>query len=269
MPASKQAALMWSGGKDSCLALYHVLRHAPDVRVVKLLTCLSQVYDRVSMHGVRRQLIREQADALGLPVDFIIIPHQDDPSCPMAHTGPGTTFPPNDVYSQTMLAAFRRLKEEGIEVIVFGDIYLEDLRAYRDRLLDVAGLAGCYPLWGRDPSALYEDFLEMGFRAVTICVDTQRLPEGCCGKPLDAAFRESLPTGLDPCGERGEYHSFAYDGPLFHHPVNFRLGDVHLQAPFAFQELFAATTTLDGEGGAGLVSCITSSAPVAHPAEEP
>lgn len=269
MPASKQAALMWSGGKDSCLALYHILRHAPDVRVVKLLTCLSQVYDRVSMHGVRRQLIREQADALGLPVDFIVIPHQDAPSCPMAHTGPGTTFPPNDVYSQTMLAAFRRLKEEGIEVIVFGDIYLEDLRAYRDRLLDVAGLAGCYPLWGRDPSALYEDFLEMGFRAVTICVDTQRLPEGCCGKPLDAAFRESLPTGLDPCGERGEYHSFAYDGPLFHHPVNFRLGDVHLQAPFAFQELFAATTTLDGEGGAGLVSCITSSAPVAHPAEEP
>ena len=240
MHPGKQAALLWSGGKDSALALYHARKNQPSIQVIKLVTCLSQAYDRVSMHGVRRQLIADQADALGLPVQFVVIPPQDDPSCPMAHTTPGTSFPPNDTYTRTMLEALQRLKEEGVKVMVFGDIFLEDLRAFREQLLGHAGLEGCYPLWGRDTTELYNEFHELGFKAITVCVDTQRLSEKHCGQLLTPDFRASLPASVDPCGERGEYHSFTFDGPLFRRPVLFRRGAVHRQTPFVFQELCPA-----------------------------
>ena len=240
---TKPAALLWSGGKDSVLALHHARADHPELRIVKLVTCLSQAYDRVSMHGVRRRLIEDQAGALGLPVDFVAIPHHPDPTCPIPHhAGPGTTFPPNDTYTPAMLAAFGRLRGEGIEVIVFGDIFLQDLRAFRDRLLDQAGLAGSYPLWGRDSNELYDEFTTLGFRAVTVCVDSKRLTAGHCGQLLTPAFRDSLPPGVDPCGERGEYHSFAFDGPCFRRPVDFRPGELHLQDPFLFQELYPEST---------------------------
>jgi uncharacterized protein (TIGR00290 family) len=238
MHPPKQAALLWSGGKDSALALHHVRQSHPGVQIVKLVTCISQAYDRVSMHGVRRLLIEVQADALGLPVHFVVIPHHENPACPMAHTTPGTTFPPNDTYTRAMLEAFRQLKGEGIETIVFGDIFLEDLRAFRDRLLGLAGLEGCYPLWGRDSSELYEEFTALGFQAVTVCVDTNRLSPEHCGQFLTPAFLASLPEGVDPCGERGEYHSLTFHGPLFRRAVPFQLGEVHRQEPFAFQELY-------------------------------
>jgi uncharacterized protein (TIGR00290 family) len=238
MHATRRAALLWSGGKDSALALHHARKDHPDLDVVKLVTCVSQAYDRVSMHGVRRPLVEDQADAAGLPVEFVVVPSHDSPSCPMAHKTPGTDFPPNDVYSRTMLAALSRLKGEGIEVVVFGDIFLEDLRAYRDRLLAQAGLVGRYPLWGRDSEGLYDEFCRLGFRAVTVCVDTQRLSEGHCGRLLTPAFRESLPVGVDPCGERGEYHSFAFDGPPFRRPVPYTLGQPHRHDPFLFRELY-------------------------------
>jgi uncharacterized protein (TIGR00290 family) len=235
----KRAALLWSGGKDSALALHHARRSDPGLRIVKLVTCLSQAYDRVSMHGVRRQLIEHQADSLGLSVDFVVIPHHADPTCPIPqHAGPGTTFPPNDTYTPAMLAAWERLRGEGIEVIAFGDIFLEDLRAFRDRLLDQVGLAGSYPLWGRDSNELYDEFHALGFQGITVCVDTQRLTAGHCGQLLTPAFRDSLPAGADPCGERGEYHSFTFDGPLFRRRVPFRRGELHVQHPFVFQELY-------------------------------
>jgi uncharacterized protein (TIGR00290 family) len=240
MHTAKKAALLWSGGKDSALALHHARKNHPSLQVVNLVTCVSQAYDRVSMHGVRRQLIEDQADALGLPVHFVVIPHQDDPSCPMAHSTPGTTFPPNDTYTRTMLEAFMQLKEEGVEVIVFGDIFLEDLRAFRDRLLGQVGLEGCYPLWGRDSAELYKEFHALGFQGITVCVDTNRLSEEHCGQFLTPDFRASLPDKVDPCGERGEYHSFTFDGPLFRRPVPFRLGAVHRQVAFVFQELYPA-----------------------------
>jgi uncharacterized protein (TIGR00290 family) len=240
MHTRRQAALLWSGGKDSALALYHVANSHPGLRVVKLLTCVSQSYDRVSMHGVRRQLVQEQADALGLPVHFVVIPPSDDPTCPMAHTVPGTSFPPNDVYTRTMLAAFEQCKAERIEVIVFGDIFLDDLRAFRERLLAHVGLEGCYPLWGRDSTELYDEFHSLRFQAITVCIDRERLSEEHCGQFLTPAFRDSLPAGVDPCGERGEYHSFTFDGPSFRWPVPFRLGDVHRQPPFVFRELYPA-----------------------------
>src|SRR5438309_4821316 len=179
--AARKAALLWSGGKDSALALHHARAGWPDIQIVKLVTCISQAYDRVSMHGVRRQLIIDQAEAIGLPVDFVIIPHQDDLSCPMAHTVPGTSFPSNDTYTRAMVDALQRLKAEGIQVIVFGDIFLEDLRAFRDRLLQTLELEGCYPLWGRDTRELYREFNDLGFAAITVCVDTKRLSEKHCG----------------------------------------------------------------------------------------
>jgi uncharacterized protein (TIGR00290 family) len=237
MPTIRKASLLWSGGKDSALALHHSRRGRPDWRVDLLVTCVGQAYDRVSMHGVRRRLIEDQADALGLPVRFVVIPDHGDSPCP-THSGPGATFPPNDAYTRAMLAALERLKAEGIEVVVFGDIFLEDLRAFRDRLLGVVGLEGGYPLWGRDTAGLYDEFLALGFQAVTVCVDTQRLPVESCGRGLTPAFRDSLPEGVDPCGERGEYHSFAFDGPLFRRPVPHRVGELHLHQPFAFRELY-------------------------------
>jgi uncharacterized protein (TIGR00290 family) len=249
MPAPIPAALLWSGGKDSALALHHARANRTDIWIDRLVTCVSQAFDRVSMHGVRRPLVEDQARALGLPVEFVVIPSPPDPSCPMAHATPGTTFPPNDVYSRAMLAALARLKAAGVGVTVFGDIFLEDLRAYRDRLLAHAGLAGCYPLWGRDTGELYDEFVRLGFRAVTVCVDTDRLAEGHLGRPLDAAFRASLPAGADPCEEQGEYHSFASDGPPFTRPVRYDAGCVHRQPPFAFLELHPAEPPPAWPGG--------------------
>jgi uncharacterized protein (TIGR00290 family) len=237
MANARRAAFFWSGGKDSALALHRLRRDHPDLEPVTLVTCLSQAYDRVSMHGVRRQLIVEQADALGLPVDFIVIPHEPDPDTPMPHQAPGTAFPPNDVYARTLLAALGRLKSAGIEAVVFGDIFLEDLRAFRDQLLAPAGLVGSYPIWGADSGGLYDEFVALGFQAITVCVDSGRLTEDHCGQLLTPAFRAALPAGVDPCGERGEYHTFVFDGPLFRRPVRFEAGKLYHQPPFVFQEL--------------------------------
>ncbi|HEV3387158.1 MAG TPA: ATP-binding protein [Gemmata sp.] len=239
--APQSAALLWSGGKDSALALHHARQAHPDIHIAKLVTCISQAYDRVSMHGVRRQLIEDQARAIGLPVEFIVIPRHDDPTCPMAHTVPGTDFPPNDVYSRTMIAGLEQLKTAGVRVIVFGDIFLEDLRAYREKLLAHVGLEGRYPLWGRDTDSLFDEFIRLGFQAVTVCVDTKRLTGNQCGRLLNSAFRVDLPVDCDPCGERGEYHSFAFDGPIFRQPVPYRLGEIHMHEPFAFQELLPSS----------------------------
>lgn len=236
-PPPRTAALLWSGGKDSALALDHARRDRPDLRVERLVTCVSRAFDRVSMHGVRRRLVEHQAAALGLPVEFVVIPTADDPPTPDI---PGTAFPPNDVYAAAMLAALGRLRTDGVEAIVFGDIFLEDLRAYRERLLAEAGLEGAYPLWGRDTGALYDEFIGRGFRALTVCVDAARLTEDHLGRELDAAFRASLPAGADPCGENGEYHTFAFAGPPFARPVGFVPGAVHRQPPFAFLELYPA-----------------------------
>ena len=237
MRATRKAAIFWSGGKDSVLALHHVRESRPDLVLVRLVTCVSKAYGRVSMHGVQRRLIEDQADALRLPVEFVVIPSYAAAACPVELSGPGADFPPNDTYSPAVLAAFARLKAAGIESIVFGDIFLEDLRAYREGLLARAGLEGVYPLWGRDTEHLYGEFCQLGYGAVTVCVDLERLREGHCGQVLSPAFRDSLPEQADPCGERGEYHSFVFDGPAFTRSVPFAMGEAHRQPPFLFQEL--------------------------------
>jgi len=229
--------LSWSGGKDSALAL-QALRSAGEHEVVGLLTTLSSEHQRVSMHGVRMELIHEQARCLGLPVVTVEMPAYrnlaaaDDQVCPI-------DLPGNNTYEAAMLAAFARARDEGIEAIAFGDIFLEDLREYRERLLDRAGLTGVYPLWQRDTRALLGEFIANGWRAVVVCTDGERLPPSWSGRQIDARFAAELPASIDPCGERGEYHSFVYDGPLFAKPVLFAKGGVIDRAPFVFCELLA------------------------------
>lgn len=238
-----RALVCWSGGKDSALALW-LARSRPDLEVAGLLTTFSEEFDRVSMHGVRRELLEAQADSLGLPVWKVFLPTPPrDASCalpPPGHQG-FVSFASNDVYEEKMLEAFERARREGIEAIVFGDIFLEDLRAYRERLLGRAGLTGIYPLWGRPTRELLEEFLERGFRAVVVCVDSVRLDASWAGRLLDRRFLAELPAGVDPCGENGEYHTFVFDGPGFSHPVEICQGETVSRDPFCFRDLARAT----------------------------
>jgi uncharacterized protein (TIGR00290 family) len=227
--------LSWSGGKDSALAL-DALRRGGEHDVAGLVTTLSAEHQRVSMHGVRIELVEEQARRLSLPLVSVEMPlyrnfaADDAQACPI-------DLPGNNTYETEMLAAFARAREEGVEAIAFGDIFLEDLREYRERLLVRAGLRGVYPLWRRDTRELLDEFIEGGWRAIVVCTDGERLPPSWSGREIDARFAAELPPGVDPCGERGEYHSFVYDGPLFAAPVAFEKGDVVERAPFTFCEL--------------------------------
>jgi len=241
-----KALVCWSGGKDSALALRFAREHA-DLEIVGLLTTFSEEFDRVSMHGVRRELLEAQAAALGLPVWKVFLPTPPrDAACalpPPAGSG-FVSFASNNVYEEKMLEALTRARREGIEAIVFGDIFLEDLRAYRERLLQRAGLQGIYPLWGRPTRELMNEFLDLGFRAVVVCVDSARLDSSWSGRSLDPRFLAELPEGVDPCGENGEYHTFVFDGPDFSSPVALSLGRTVLREPFCFCDLEPALPAL-------------------------
>ena len=237
-----KALVCWSGGKDSALAL-HRARRDPAIEVAGLLTTFSEEFDRVSMHGVRRELLEAQAAALALPLRRVFLPTPPrDAAC--ALPPPGTpsgfvSFAPNDVYEARMLGAFESARESGIEAVVFGDIFLEDLRQYRERLLARAGLVGIYPLWGRPTEELLEEFVAAGFRAVVVCVGSAALGASWAGRLLDRSFARDLPAGIDPCGENGEYHTFVFDGPGFSRPVPVAHGETVLREPFWFRELTA------------------------------
>ena len=197
----------FSGGKDSSLALHTVLNEGHNV--TRLLTTVTEGYDRVSIHGVRRELLRLQAASIGIPLYEVFIPQ-------------GCT---NEEYERRMAEAMEELK--GIDpdmVVVFGDIFLEDVRRYREERLMKGGWRGHFPLWGRDTGELAREFLSLGFRAVVVSVDGEQLSGEFVGREYDGRFLEDLPPGVDPCGERGEFHTFVYDGPIFSKPINFRLG---------------------------------------------
>ena len=220
-PAKRASAVMsWSGGKDSALAL-HAARHDGRLSVDVLLTTVTDAYDRVSMHGVRVALLEAQAAAIGLPVALVRIP----PACP------------NDVYERVTRAAFAERRERGASCAIFGDLYLEDVRAYRERLLDASGIAAWFPLWGRPTDALAREFIALGFRAVLTCVDPRQLDASFCGREFDAALLADLPPSADPCGERGEFHTFVYDGPIFSAPVSWTRGAVVDRDGFWFCDL--------------------------------
>lgn len=231
--------LSWSGGKDSALAL-EALRRDPAYEVAGLLTTASEQYGRVSMHGVRLDLMQEQARRLGLPLITVAMPRYENFASPDGGACP-IDLPGNNTYETMMVAAFDAARRDGVEAIAFGDIYLEDLREYRERLLARCSLRGVYPLWQRNTAELLREFIAGGWRAVTVCTDDERLPPSWSGREIDDAFAAALPEAVDPCGERGEYHSFVYDGPLFAEPVSFTKGDVVTRAPFTFCDLLPET----------------------------
>jgi uncharacterized protein (TIGR00290 family) len=212
----------WSGGKDSAMAL-HALRQQSEVPVAALLTTVTEGFDRISMHGVRRQLLHEQAKSIGLPLHEVLIP----PGCV------------NATYEERMEAALRVHFARGVRRVAFGDIFLEDLRAYRERNLARIGMTAMFPIWKRDSRDLICSFHACGFRSIAVCVDPRVLDGSFAGRELDAAFFADLPTGVDCCGENGEFHTFAFDGPIFSEPVKFQVGERVERDGFVFCDLLA------------------------------
>jgi uncharacterized protein (TIGR00290 family) len=212
----------WSGGKDSAMAL-HALRSSAsaDVHIAALLTTITDQYDRISMHGVRRALLERQAESLGLPLHPVLIP----PQCI------------NATYEQRMKEALTQHFAQGVRRVAFGDIFLEDLRAYREKNLGLVGMEALFPIWKRDTRELAREFVRLGFRAVAVCVDPRVLDASFAGRELDASFFADLPPGVDPCGENGEFHTFVFDGPEFRAPIAVRVGEKVMRDGFCFCDL--------------------------------
>jgi len=210
----------WSGGKDSAMALYTLLQQ-PDLRVVALLTTVTETYYRVAMHGVRRVLLRQQAESLRLPLHEVFIP----PQCV------------NPIYEARMEEALRIHYAQGIRKVAFGDIFLEDLRAYREKNLARIGMTALFPIWKRNTCELIQFFHQQRFRAIAACIDTKVLSPNFAGRELDESFFRDLPPHADPCGENGEFHTFVFDGPIFHSPIPVRTGEVVNRDGFVFCDL--------------------------------
>ncbi len=212
----------WSGGKDSAMALYALLQQK-EVRVAGLLTTVTEGFERISMHGVRRELLQRQAESIGFPLHEVRIP----PQCV------------NPIYEARMEAAMKTACEQGIRRVAFGDIFLEDLRVYREKNLAKIGMEAIFPLWKRNTRELARSFVQLGFRAHAVCVDPRVLDRSFAGRVLDEQFFNDLPPHADPCGENGEFHSFVYDGPIFQKPVKCKTGEVVQRDSFVFCDLLA------------------------------
>ncbi len=212
--------LSWSSGKDAAWAL-HVLRQTPNVEVVGLLVTINSEFDRVTMHGVRRALVEAQARAVRLPLHVVSIPNP----CP------------NDIYEQRMSAFVATATAAGVEAIAFGDLFLEDVRSYRESRLAGTGLKPLFPLWGRDTSALAHEMIASGHSARVVCLDPRKIDRRFAGQSFDASFLRDLPASVDACGENGEFHTFAYAGPMFAEPLPIRVGDVVERDGFVFTDL--------------------------------
>jgi len=202
------------------MALYELQKTLP-YQIAALLTTVTDGFDRISMHGVRVALLEQQAAALGLPLQKVYIP-------------PGAT---NAVYEARLGMALATYQQEGVRAIAFGDLFLADIRRYREQYLAGLGMAGVFPIWGRDTAQLARTLLALGFRAVTVCVDPRVLDVSFVGQIIDEHFLRQLPPSVDPCGENGEFHSFVFDGPLFRRPVPFVTGAVVLRDSFYFCDL--------------------------------
>jgi uncharacterized protein (TIGR00290 family) len=215
--------LSWSGGKDSALAL-HEIRRLGDYEVAALLTTITEGTECVGMHCVRRELIARQAEALGVPLREIRIP----------------PFPSNEVYEARMRSVLEEYRAQGVRTVGFGDLFLEDIRDYREMSLGRLGMRGLYPVWQRDTAALAREFVDLGFRAVLVCVDLRALDRSFAGRVLDRSLLDELPPTVDPCGENGEFHTFVFDGPGFAAAVAFAPGAVREESTFAFCDLLPA-----------------------------
>jgi uncharacterized protein (TIGR00290 family) len=223
MPAPEPILFCWSGGKDSAMAL-HTLLQQNDVHIAALLTTVTEGYERISMHGVRRELLKRQAQSIGLPLHEVRIP----PQCV------------NPIYEARMEEALRIHFEKGVRKVAFGDIFLEDLRAYREKNLARIGMTAIFPIWKRDTRELIGAFHAHRFRAVAVCVDSKVLDPSFAGRELDESFFQDLPPRADPCGENGEFHTFVFDGPIFQSPIPVRTGEIVNRDGFIFCDLLPA-----------------------------
>ncbi|CAM4299874.1 diphthine--ammonia ligase [Gillisia limnaea] len=205
----QKAYLNWSSGKDAAYSLYK-LQQENTLRVEKLVTTLNSEVDRVSMHGLRKELLILQAKSIGLPIDIIAL----EGNVSMQS------------YNSKMHSAVSKLLGEGFTHSVFGDIFLEDLKEYREEQLARVGIQAVFPLWKQNTHQLISDFIDSGFKAITVCVNAKVLDRSFCGRIIDQKFVEDLPSGVDPCGENGEFHTFVFDGPIFKNPIEFEKGEI-------------------------------------------
>ncbi len=226
MSGRARALLSWSSGKDSAFALA-VLRDAHEVDIVGLVTTINLAARRVAMHEVREQLLESQAAAVGLPLWKIGIPSPCS----------------NDQYEAAMARLIVRARADNITVLAYGDLFLEDIRAYREAHLAGTGISPLFPLWGRNTAVLAREMIEVGQRAVLTCVDPHQRNPRYAGRSFDTALLAELPRGCDPCGERGEFHTFAWDGPAFAHPVGVTVGDIVERDGFVFADILPAASS--------------------------
>lgn len=217
---AEKIILCWSGGKDSAMALYE-LRKVRRYEVVALLSTVTEEHDRVSMHDVRRLLLEKQAKEVGLPLDKVYIPKNGR----------------NETYACRMQEALSKYQRDGISLVAFGDIFLEDLRQYRERNLSRLGMKGYFPLWKRDTGELVSDFIDAGFKGIVTCVDSRVLDKTLLGSPINRRFVSLLPSSVDVCGENGEYHSFVTNGPVFTRGLTVSCGKVGSRDAFYFCDL--------------------------------
>ena len=223
----EKVVLAWSGGKDSAMALHALLTSSP-YNVVSLLTTISEQYERISHHGVRVELLEQQAAALGIRLHKLYL-HQTN--CDIAD------------YEAAMKKVMLEYKEKDVLTVAFGDVFLQDLREYREHNLAKVGMKGIFPIWHRDTTEIVQTFIDLGFRAYLTCVDGEKLGKEFAGRPIDADLIRDLPDGVDPCGENGEFHSYVYDGPIFQRPVDLSVGEVVLRDVRYFADLIPAKKT--------------------------
>jgi uncharacterized protein (TIGR00290 family) len=202
----------WSGGKDSMMALHEVCS-SNQYEIAALLTTVTEGYNRISMHGVRNELLEAQTNSLNFPLQKVWIPKKAS----------------NEIYEAQMERLLKRYQSEGVNRVIFGDIFLEDLRIYREKQLARIGMKGVFPIWKRDTKELAHRFIDLGYRAVIACVDTHVLDQEFTGRTFDHTFLRDLPEGIDPCGEYGEFHSFVYGGPLFQQNIAHERGEMILR----------------------------------------
>jgi len=220
MKKIEKALFSWSSGKDSAMALYEIQRSCR-YKITSLLTTITESYDRVSMHGVPRILVEQQAKSLGIPLHKVLIPRECS----------------NEKYQTIMNATLRKFKEEGISNAIFGDIFLEWVKEYRERNLSHIGITPVFPIWGRDTAELAQSFIDLGFKSVITCVDTRVLSQKFLGRIIDTDFLAQLPTKVDPSGENGEFHSFVFDGPIFRNSIDYKLGEQVSRNSYRFCDL--------------------------------
>lgn len=220
--ASVRSALSWSGGKDSALTLWTLRRQGMEPEA--LITTVTDEYDRISMHGVRRELLAKQAQAIGAPLVEVRIPQR----CV------------NDVYEARMAEAFASSSLSDVEAVAFGDLFLEDVRAYREERLAANGRRGLFPLWGRDTGVLAREFIAAGFQAIVVCLDPRALDASFAGRAYDEELLADLPASVDPCGENGEFHTFVHAGPIFSEPIACEIGEVVEREGFVFCDVIPA-----------------------------